>query len=639
MRRRPPQDCNPINLQYLQFEIALIPILTALNRGELGLIYDWIANGLDEHVGHEVQRELHAERLQAFIDSEVPWIAANRGNTITQWATAFYYFCRRRAAFFELAVIVLPVTLHAMDELPPMDDRVLDARGMIACWAVAYDHPASDTLVRMLQAIFDAPGVSLRARVNIAILFSTLVGLRTDRSPRVWAEWALEHGRGLLRSHQPFQLMWPLVETVDDWERLRPQVFAAAEAYASDFRPLSPLARAQATDLRSGLLNPAFIALHRLGRADDFCALLQRWYDVPGGQRLSGDVLFISPNHFRGTAVLGARSQLIPRSEEGALSSLVQATNQALGLTLTIEGDADQPAIAGRLAQPDYGEGHRFEALLRETYQFDLIDNEIMRGARAMAAFPGYPHPIQALMLSMAAGIAFPITSSLQKPEPDRPIRKALLWDTEGDLYSTFEIDAVEELFGAAGIECVRIRGSNRTVEEFLAEYSNPAYDIIWIAGHGQIDYWHDGSSRLVLGNENTIGIEQLLALTPVVDGRRLLLLNICDGGASAVNGGIHRLGLAPMLAQAQQATISHFWPVSPLVAGAFGVRVAAELAQAHGYFPSFTAGLNGIRKPLEEVVREMRAQVPNQQIVQRLENSQISFTNILHWGSPCFFE
>ena len=237
-------------------------------------------------------------------------------------------------------------------------------------------------------------------------------------------------------------------------------------------------------------------------------------------------------------------------------------------------------------------------------------------------------------------GRVFPISASLQRPEEDRPLRRVLLWDTQGDLYSTFEVDAVEALFGAVGIECVRTGGRDRTVDEFLAAYSDATYDAIWIAGHGEIDHWQDGSSKLVIGDHDTVGTDELLTRTPLHARRRLLVLNVCDGGVSAVNGDMHRLGtLSRECNNARQAAISHFWPVAPLVAGAFGVFVAAGLARGLSYFASFTAGLQGIRMPLSDITRAVREIVPDQQFVQRLENADLPTTNIIHWGSPCFFE
>jgi len=39
------EGCDLTNLLYLQFEAALGPFRSAINRGEFGLAHDWIANG------------------------------------------------------------------------------------------------------------------------------------------------------------------------------------------------------------------------------------------------------------------------------------------------------------------------------------------------------------------------------------------------------------------------------------------------------------------------------------------------------------------------------------------------------------------------------------------------------------------
>jgi hypothetical protein len=181
-------------------------------------------------------------------------------------------------------------------------------------------------------------------------------------------------------------------------------------------------------------------------------------------------------------------------------------------------------------------------------------------------------------MASSRCGAILPISSSLQEPEADRQMRRALLWASDNDYYSEFEIDAVQAIFTRVGIECDRRSGIGSRPQDFASAYADPEYDLIWVAGHGEIDRWRDGSARLVAGDDCLIGIDALVARMPHAPGRRVLMLNICDGAVSAVNGGIHRLGLAPMLANARQATISHLWPVRPPVAAAFGALVADAL-------------------------------------------------------------
>src|SRR5205085_1640086 len=115
----------------LQFEATLTPLRTALNVGNFGLTHDWIINGCCDDLAHAVERPFHQGRLAEFMASDVAWIAANRGSTITDWSFAFFYYCRTRAALFELAVILLPATLRANHDLGSTDERVIECQCMI----------------------------------------------------------------------------------------------------------------------------------------------------------------------------------------------------------------------------------------------------------------------------------------------------------------------------------------------------------------------------------------------------------------------------------------------------------------------------------------------------------------------------
>lgn len=636
--RLPPNPYNSTDLKYLQFETTCCPIAIAVfKNGDMGSAHDWIANGLSDQASNEVLRETEGGRLQEFLHSEVPWIVDNRHHTLADWSKAFYYYCRRRATYYELAEQVLPAALAALQELPT--EISIDPLCMITSWAVVYDRAETPDLVRLLQNIFSSQELAEQLKVKIAVLFATQAGNRTDKTPRAWAEWALHNGRSYLRSHEPLQLLLTLVETPEDWERHEQEIVAAVRTYTADLRNLqSPVEKAQARDLRFGLMNPAFVTLHRLGNANAFFSLLQHWYGVQAERRQIGGALFISPNHAEGLAVLGETSELVPLGEERGPEELTRATGAALGLPLSFEGDPRQPELPDRPAQPNYDEAENFENMLQNVYRFDQIPGATFLNRTAMMVIPGYPHPVQALMAVSRGDDILPISSSLQAPEPDRELRRVLLWDTQEDLYSTFEIDAVEELFGASGIECVRQFGNNCTLDRFYAEFSNPEYDLIWIAGHGEIDHWRDGSSTLSLGNGVSVNIDQLIAGAPSTNGRRLLMLNVCDGGVSALNGGIHHLGIAPMLANAGQATISHHWPVHPLTAAAFGTFLAAELAQGHAFFTAYASALAKLREPFDEIAESIRVLVPERELVERLSNVELE-NNVFHWGSACFFQ
>lgn len=239
-----------------------------------------------------------------------------------------------------------------------------------------------------------------------------------------------------------------------------------------------------------------------------------------------------------------------------------------------------------------------------------------------------------------ANGSSLPIAASLETPHPDRQIKRALLWGSGCDFYSGIELDAVEAILADADVAIDRRSGEAATQEDFLAAYSDPGFDLVWVAGHGEIDHWQDGSAQLLAGPDCAIGIDAMRETTPTEDNRRMCFFNICDGGVSAINGGMHKLGMAPMLANRSQATISHLWPVNPLTASAFGVFLAGALVDGLGFHQAFDAALNMVRAPRTNVAAAVRRLAPDQELADRLDNNtSLDTDSILHWGSPVFFQ
>ncbi len=633
-----PPGPAQVALQYLQFTIALGPLKNAMAVGDFGLAHDWIHHGLGDSTELTIQRPVHIGRIHDFALSGHPVIRGTNGQVLADWAMDFYYYARLRGILGVAAAALLPILLHALRSLPPDEDTVTDAYSMMLNWAADNGHRAATTLTARLRRTFNR-SQDVRVRTRLAAVFASTAGGLSGEHPAYWAQWALDHGEVHLVAHQRLQLLWQLIATVEDWERLKPRVLNEVGAYAAEIATLgTPTPVSRATDQRSSLLKPAFHLMRTFERADDFLEILARWHRVPEGDRLRTGALFVCVSAERGTIYLGARTQQIERDGSAQIVELTRVANAMLGLTLTIEGDEQPLEVPVRPGVPVADAAPAFEAAMARAYAIPEIRPDVMDGRRALIAFPGQPHPLQAMMRAQR-GASLPISSTLATPLPDREPRRALLWAAGNDYYSGFETDAVAAVLGAAGIEVERRTGVGSRPEDFLAAYADPGFDIVWVAGHGQIDHWSDGSARLVAGDGCILGIDALHAATPKGGHRRLTVLNVCDGGVSAVNGGIQKLGMAPMLATARQASVSHLWPVNPLVASAFGVIMASALADGAGFHPAFDAALAGIRAPIGDIVDAVRAVAPDQELVARLENLDLDTTAILHWGSPCFFQ
>ncbi|HEX4694462.1 CHAT domain-containing protein [Sphingomonas sp.] len=634
----PPAGADGVSLQYMQFQIALGPFKNAMAAGDFGRAHDWIHHGLGDSAELTIERRLHIGRIYGFVVSGRPTIRATRGQVLADWAADFYYYARVRGTLGEAATALLPILLHVFGMLPPDDDATIDAYSMMLNWAADNGHRTAATLTARLRRRFNRSR-DARTRTRIAAVFASSAGVLSGEHPKHWAKWALDNGDGHLHPHQRLQLLWQLVETEEDWDRLKPSVLDAIGAYAAEIARLgTPTAICRATDQRSGLLKPGFHLMRTFERSDDFLEILARWHRVPDGERLLTGALFVCATAERGTIYLGARTQQIERDGAAQIVELTRVANAMLGLILTIEG-AEQPmAVPDRPGVPVADAAPAFEAAMARAYAMPEIRADVMEGRQALIAFPGQPHPLQAMLLA-DRGASLPISSSLETPRADRMPRRALLWAAGNDYYSGFETDAVAAVLAGAGVEIDRRSGDGARPDEFLAAWADPRFDIVWIAGHGEIDHWSDGSASLVAGEYCRVGIDELHAATPREGDRRLAVLNICDGGVSAVNGGIQKLGLAPVLASARQATVSHLWPVNPLVASAFGVLMASALADGVGFHAAFDRALAMIHAPIADIAAVVRAAAPGQEILARLENLDLDTSAILHWGSPCFFQ
>lgn len=91
------------------------------------------------------------------------------------------------------------------------------------------------------------------------------------------------------------------------------------------------------------------------------------------------------------------------------------------------------------------------------------------------------------------------------------------------------------------------------------------------------------------------------------------------------------------MLASAHQSVVGHSWPIDPLIAAGFGVKLAQELiSDPARFFAAYERALASLREPWEAFVEQITGRL-DAEIVQRLRNNERDLGNIFHWGSPCF--
>jgi hypothetical protein len=629
-------------LKYLQFEASAFALHIAISNGEASKAFDWIHNAVDSNVSDENRRTFDYGRFRELVTTQVSWVVAQRVISLQQWLANFYYYCRNWAALYPVAHELMPYAISILAERKPK--HMFTVRGVLFAlnWATAHKAPSEHILAKIALTYFDDHTLPVSIKAQIAIAFLTDAARLTDKTPAQWAQWALDHALRELDVVETLQVRLGAVETVADWDTQRENVLSDVDNVVSALRERfpQPSAFVQRLDQAVKVLDFPYFKLHAFGRSDALLELLCHWYGVSQEVRRSDPILFCMPNHASGTAYLGQRSYIFDHAASNSIETLVSTTNICLGVMLTLAGQVELEASIGRPGVPANEMSSEFDSTLSSHYHWEELDRAEYEAARALVCIPGYPHPLQYIM-QRAVGTCLPISSSLEEPLNDRTIHHAVIWFSDEDNYSAMEAEAISGMMANAGVECTCMSGQDNSREDFLSMYTSSKYDLIWVAGHGAYDRWNPRSPSILVGRESEIGIDELLALSVEATdhGRRLLVLNICDSGAAGVFGGMHKLGLASMLASRKQAVIGHLWPVDPLVSAGIGIKLLRELLLRQGnFFEAFQETISSLQNSWERFVDNLAGQ-DHFPIFERLRNNERDLTNIFHAGSSVFFE
>lgn len=256
-----------------------------------------------------------------------------------------------------------------------------------------------------------------------------------------------------------------------------------------------------------------------------------------------------------------------------------------------------------------------------------------------MLVLPYAMAPLEAA-LCVKTGTTFPLAASLQQPAPDRKVQRAVLW-VGGTFTDEIEAAAVAALLRAHDIAVDVISGDSRTKDNFLEIYASSTYELIWVTAHGEYDHYRPHMVTIGLaGADQSVSLQELTAVQVPEAGRRLLVLNICDGATGAVLGGVLGLGMAQLIAGSHQAVISHMWPVDQRISPAFAALLARELARGAPFFDGYSRAVKHIAAGKVVLVDELRSMGPDAaELAERVANRDFDSQNIYFYGSAVFLE
>lgn len=627
-------------LDFAQFKIASHAASACLGSGVVSRTFDWTAQSIvDEVVTASVDAVFQTSRLVEFVLSTDERIAKEALFEIARWFETFFIYSAMTGAFLELARPGSDLLRFAENVLPNIGAVGVVAALQYLAWATKYAPAHAVTVLSFVRSAAQDPDLprEIRIRASIAIALSA-----TEDPAKALDLLATYEDE--LRPQERLQLRTRAMgRSADAIETnlttlLRDIRAASADAMRNSLSQF-PTGKITTETLyryirgrQLNLIGALIDALAQAARCHTLATVLCEWIGGPPSVRLDKPLLIVLPISTRGAYFCTEGAPTIHAADDPVARAreLIAATNKFLGLTLTFLDDPDYvPSVPPRdVGIPDESSAKGFERALRT--QLKLQDLLIPEKAHptAMLMLPGGQYPLQALMVD-AAGWTLPLVKSFEQPLRDRRIRTVLLLTGES-LYTDLEVNALTKLLVGRGIQ-VDVGSSG-------IERAGSDYDMVWVVGHGEFSHYIPHHSKIVLGTEETT-VERLLAGLPDTSSRRLLVLNLCDGGSTSWTG-LHEMGLGVTSCSRAVAVVSHLWPVDPLAAATFGLIFAGQLLDADTYFSAFSASLRMITAGHEVVLQYLIELLGgDDQLVERIANRSSLFETIFHWGSPVFFE
>ena len=635
-------------LQLMQFNVATIFAYQAYRRHELTEVGNWIGWAFSSEIEDGLEVSVETARLQAF--EEVAFIATwpELPSLRVMFFSSFFHYARARTAMRVVAQSFWSLAVHAFRQAMADFQHAQEQEALLGShlleWAVKEDPARAQELTHEVESWIGDGQLPRNLRALLCVSMSTLAGKYSTRSAIEWASSALaEFGDVIHRSTQ-LQLR-ATATSLDD--------AGAIDFTLSEMREVQAEQRGRLTSVNferyaGNVLDSVFPLIRRAFLAGDYKLViraLNAWYLAEAVDSASTPRILITvPFDMTGWHIFSPfHHQHVERDGQPLLEALTHYTNEFYGTAKTVAyADNSGLAIPERPGVPRVDSIVGLEATLKEVFCCADLDARVADPdlIEAQLVFPAECNPVQAIQLQ-AWNRTWPMASSLRAPLPDAPIRRALVWCGGGTMTEEMEANFVAHVLRSAGVEVEVVSAAEVDVLGFLRAYARPDLDLVWVISHGEFDHWLPHDVKLQISHAGQkVGLQALWDATPTRDSRRLLVLNVCDGGRYVETGVVPRVGLAPGLACPAQATISHLWPVLPFPSAAFGACLALPLAKGLSFFDSYTDALRHVQAEPFALAEFLRKEAGDGlEFPERLANRSDPLASMQLWGSAAFYQ
>lgn len=630
---------------FAQFIFATEALYNAYESYELTEMGDWIGWAFSEDLVESHTKELHIGRIVDFYSS--PTLISWPGfmPTMVKFFGAFYFYARERTAMNDIArdlwisaTLSFKKTMNTPAQHIHLSEVFLGLN--LACWAAKEAPELAKVFVPQLESISENESLPNQFRALLYSGLSTSAGFYSSKASSEWAHKALAECADSLADAHKVQLLSTVYAGTEDGDptTLLSQIDLVQRHLKSQLEEITFFRDAA---IRSGAIQPFIVKT--IDASDTKLTLqgLRLWYQLPSDEfSLNAKHLYISiPFGEHGySSVVGSEKTFISRDSQALLEGLVHASNKFLGVAKSIAyADNSGLRIPERIGIPMYGDSTDYESAMKKgycpsRYLFNseplyqlILDNEC--------------NPVQAIQLK-EWGKTWPIASSFSIPKPDRKPKNVLIWCGGGSLTEELEAEAIKKIFERAEAIVEVVCFEESTQRDFTTVYGDDLYDVIWVASHGTYDHWSPKKVTMHVAEGRSVSLADLWNKAPIGEERRLLFLNICDGARFEERGYLPKIGLAPGLACADQATISHLWPVQGYPAAAFGAYLAYHIAEGTSFFEAYKLAVLSVRKTTCAIAEDLTSKIGDGfELIQQLSRKEDDYSSIEFYGSAAFYQ
>ena len=387
------------------------------------------------------------------------------------------------------------------------------------------------------------------------------------------------------------------------------------------------------------ILNDIICFASDLGKNEIIDKVLLSYYDIKKPQEI-GTTLFIIPNQDKRIDYCFENKVIIDEKDtQKILIEIVDIENRAFSTSRMLKGGIKQKfEDTGKpTGYPESNMANDYEVKLLELYNFRKIEAGL-ENLKSLCQFDFNSFPLQALM-AKTINRTLPINLSLSKKTNFKKVENVLFW--AGDSHTTeIEKDALKEVFNKANIVFEIHDEVSSSLSNFEKRINGSDPDVIWISSHGEFKHYEPNVSSIRLSDTESITIRDFELLVNKGDKRRLLFLNICEGGTHAQTGEFKNLGFPNLLTTYNQDIISHLWMAEARFSYVFGVFIALGIANlGMNYFEAFEYSLLQVLSSKEQIIAEINSfDLDLTDLKERIQNNEgTEWGNLITTGSPVY--